>query len=364
MGRQQRAEPAAGLGSLGPVRRPRAAGPGARETRGGIAGACVVVIRQSDRAWLSPEVLPLGVLPPAGWKGRVMGSPSRAGRAVGRTQQQAPVAAVLTVLPPAAPSLGVEPRNPEDVPGGCRSGPKPASESARGAQQSGQSEALADALCCLSPLFLQRAFSALCHSTHLYGRRLVLEWADSEVTLQALRRKTAERFHGKSGGAAGTAPAGLGAGHRAATGGRGWGHREPQALWVPGRVTRGRPGRTAGRGGEWARGFIAPTPFPRAATASWHSHQWPLHQVLSARVLPAGPGVHSCQFSFPPPRPLLGPPRLPGPRTTHFLPGPGGASTSLPLHTFAASRGLADCSVPPRRGAESTCSARGLGTRP
>ncbi|XP_020138512.2 putative RNA-binding protein 19 [Microcebus murinus] len=41
----------------------------------------------------------------------------------------------------------------------------------------------------------KRAFSALCHSTHLYGRRLVLEWADSEVTLQALRRKTAEHFH-------------------------------------------------------------------------------------------------------------------------------------------------------------------------
>ncbi|XP_036849264.2 probable RNA-binding protein 19 isoform X2 [Manis javanica] len=42
----------------------------------------------------------------------------------------------------------------------------------------------------------KKAFSALCHSTHLYGRRLVLEWADSEVTLQALRRKTAEHFHG------------------------------------------------------------------------------------------------------------------------------------------------------------------------
>ncbi|XP_045632155.1 probable RNA-binding protein 19 isoform X2 [Ursus americanus] len=41
----------------------------------------------------------------------------------------------------------------------------------------------------------KRAFQALCHSTHLYGRRLVLEWADSEVSLQALRRKTAERFH-------------------------------------------------------------------------------------------------------------------------------------------------------------------------
>ncbi|XP_030893656.1 probable RNA-binding protein 19 isoform X3 [Leptonychotes weddellii] len=41
----------------------------------------------------------------------------------------------------------------------------------------------------------KKAFHALCHSTHLYGRRLVLEWADSEVSLQALRRKTAEHFH-------------------------------------------------------------------------------------------------------------------------------------------------------------------------
>ncbi|XP_045152795.1 probable RNA-binding protein 19 isoform X1 [Echinops telfairi] len=41
----------------------------------------------------------------------------------------------------------------------------------------------------------KRAFQALCHSTHLYGRRLVLEWADSEVTVQALRRRTAEHFH-------------------------------------------------------------------------------------------------------------------------------------------------------------------------
>ncbi|XP_008845690.1 probable RNA-binding protein 19 isoform X1 [Nannospalax galili] len=40
----------------------------------------------------------------------------------------------------------------------------------------------------------KRAFNALCHSTHLYGRRLVLEWADSEVTVQALRRKTARHF--------------------------------------------------------------------------------------------------------------------------------------------------------------------------
>lgn len=40
----------------------------------------------------------------------------------------------------------------------------------------------------------KKAFNALCHSTHLYGRRLVLEWADSEETVQALRRKTARHF--------------------------------------------------------------------------------------------------------------------------------------------------------------------------
>jgi len=36
----------------------------------------------------------------------------------------------------------------------------------------------------------KRAFSALCHSTHLYGRRLVLEWADTEETVEMIRRKT------------------------------------------------------------------------------------------------------------------------------------------------------------------------------
>ncbi|KAG7481084.1 hypothetical protein MATL_G00063030 [Megalops atlanticus] len=41
----------------------------------------------------------------------------------------------------------------------------------------------------------KKAFAALCHSTHLYGRRLVLEWADSEETVEALRRKTAQHFH-------------------------------------------------------------------------------------------------------------------------------------------------------------------------
>ncbi|NWR46841.1 RBM19 protein, partial [Regulus satrapa] len=41
----------------------------------------------------------------------------------------------------------------------------------------------------------KKAFNALCHSTHLYGRRLVLEWADTEETLESLRRKTAQHFH-------------------------------------------------------------------------------------------------------------------------------------------------------------------------
>lgn len=50
----------------------------------------------------------------------------------------------------------------------------------------------------ICPFALQKAFAALCHSTHLYGRRLVLEWADAEETVETLRRKTAEHFHGKS----------------------------------------------------------------------------------------------------------------------------------------------------------------------
>ncbi|XP_069789262.1 probable RNA-binding protein 19 [Narcine bancroftii] len=41
----------------------------------------------------------------------------------------------------------------------------------------------------------KKAFNALCHSTHLYGRRLVLEWADSNDTVEALRRKTAEHYY-------------------------------------------------------------------------------------------------------------------------------------------------------------------------
>ncbi len=38
------------------------------------------------------------------------------------------------------------------------------------------------------------AFDALCQSTHLYGRRLVLEWAAEEETIEDLRRKTATHF--------------------------------------------------------------------------------------------------------------------------------------------------------------------------
>ena len=42
----------------------------------------------------------------------------------------------------------------------------------------------------------KNAFNALCHSTHLYGRRLVLEWANTEDnSVEDLRRKTSSQFH-------------------------------------------------------------------------------------------------------------------------------------------------------------------------
>lgn len=47
----------------------------------------------------------------------------------------------------------------------------------------------------------KKAFEALCHSTHLYGRRLVLEWAEEEATIDDLRRKTAKSMAVSSGGA-------------------------------------------------------------------------------------------------------------------------------------------------------------------
>lgn len=49
-----------------------------------------------------------------------------------------------------------------------------------------------------SSVVFQKAFSVLCHSTHLYGRRLVLEWADAGESVEELRRKTAQHFHGKA----------------------------------------------------------------------------------------------------------------------------------------------------------------------
>ena len=40
----------------------------------------------------------------------------------------------------------------------------------------------------------KRAFESLCHSTHLYGRRLVLEWAEEEESVDAIRKRTLEHF--------------------------------------------------------------------------------------------------------------------------------------------------------------------------
>ncbi|XP_043230648.1 probable RNA-binding protein 19 [Amphibalanus amphitrite] len=42
----------------------------------------------------------------------------------------------------------------------------------------------------------KRAFKALCASTHLYGRRLVLEWAAADDDVETLRLKTAAHFSG------------------------------------------------------------------------------------------------------------------------------------------------------------------------
>ena len=48
------------------------------------------------------------------------------------------------------------------------------------------------------------AFSSLVHSTHLYGRRLVLEWAQGEGSLEELRDKT-KRHSGDGAGIGKTA---------------------------------------------------------------------------------------------------------------------------------------------------------------
>lgn len=41
----------------------------------------------------------------------------------------------------------------------------------------------------------KRAFDTLCQSTHLYGRRLVLEWAQIDESVDEIRERTAKRFH-------------------------------------------------------------------------------------------------------------------------------------------------------------------------
>ena len=45
----------------------------------------------------------------------------------------------------------------------------------------------------------KRAFESLCQSTHLYGRRLVLEWAKEEESVEMIRKRTAEHFHQTQG---------------------------------------------------------------------------------------------------------------------------------------------------------------------
>ncbi|XP_050579590.1 probable RNA-binding protein 19 isoform X2 [Bombus affinis] len=41
----------------------------------------------------------------------------------------------------------------------------------------------------------KKAFKALCQSTHLYGRRLVLEWAQTEEGVEEVRKRTAKHFY-------------------------------------------------------------------------------------------------------------------------------------------------------------------------
>ncbi|XP_017877575.1 probable RNA-binding protein 19 [Ceratina calcarata] len=41
----------------------------------------------------------------------------------------------------------------------------------------------------------KKAFKALCQSTHLYGRRLVLEWAQAEEGVEDIRKRTAKHFY-------------------------------------------------------------------------------------------------------------------------------------------------------------------------
>ena len=47
---------------------------------------------------------------------------------------------------------------------------------------------------CIIFFCVQRAFESLSASTHLYGRRLVVEWATEEETVEDIRRRTASHF--------------------------------------------------------------------------------------------------------------------------------------------------------------------------
>ena len=49
----------------------------------------------------------------------------------------------------------------------------------------------------------KRAFDTLGRSTHLYGRRLVLEWAAADNDVEELRKRTAEQFNSRDGGSGG-----------------------------------------------------------------------------------------------------------------------------------------------------------------
>uniref|UniRef100_A0A182PVF8 RRM domain-containing protein n=1 Tax=Anopheles epiroticus TaxID=199890 RepID=A0A182PVF8_9DIPT len=49
----------------------------------------------------------------------------------------------------------------------------------------------------------KRAFDTLGRSTHLYGRRLVLEWAAPDSDVEELRKRTAQQFNNSSEGASG-----------------------------------------------------------------------------------------------------------------------------------------------------------------
>jgi len=43
------------------------------------------------------------------------------------------------------------------------------------------------------------AMESMCHSTHLYGRRLVLEWAQTGENLDEMRKRTADQYQSSGG---------------------------------------------------------------------------------------------------------------------------------------------------------------------